>query len=437
MSVCGGPATGLPALAALPLAAQANLLLLLRAAPHRFTSGQRTALLASVAQLEAGGACGAGLLQLLTADASGARIHAAVLPCPDFLFTPEPCFPWAPVLADQATAAALHQRLAAAALHHEMGETGGDAEAPAAKRHADGEAEPGSASKRPRQVAHAAPLAAAAAADAELQAVAVTVQRALAAHAGGGTGELSSIPAELHAALGTLMLHAAAGTAAGSAALHTSGLDSLADDALLLLLLQELVAPASSFARCSAAAGCLLLPRLQGLQGAAHRDLAAAVEHVAASNPRAFIAACLQPLLSSPFGLSKHQAELISGALKAALPGQLLPEVLAAACSAPPAAAGAAPGSGWNEHTVGVLQAALNAKPTLPVTAVAQLAGAMRTACTACAELAASPKFAKLALTVVKQYATQAGTVKAQLQDVAAACTSFMAKSLAAAVAKL
>ncbi len=190
------------------------------------------------------------------------------------------------------------------------------------------------------------------------------------------------------------------------------------------------VLPAGSNSRCLS-----LLPPQRMCAADGERTCAMLVLcRAATSNPQAFIAACLKPLLSSPSGLSKHQAEVVSNAVKSALPAQLLPEVLVAACSAAP---GTAAGSAWNEHVVGVLQAALNAKPALSAPVAAQLAGALHGACSSSAELAASAKLARLALTLVKQYAAEAATAKAALQQVAAACTSFIAKSLAAAVAKL
>lgn len=173
------------------------------------------------------------------------------------------------------------------------------------------------------------------------------------------------------------------------------------------------------------ACGCLAaVPR--GTSAACPCLLAGAV------NPQAYIAACLRPLLSTP-GLNKHQAELLSGTLKAALPPQLLPDVLAAACAG---TAGTAGGGGWNEHRVGVLQAVLNAKPALGAGGVAALASAAAVAA-ASAELAASPKFAKLVLSVVKQWPAEASAAKAALAAAAAAVRSFMAKSLQAAVNKL
>jgi hypothetical protein len=87
---------------------------------------------------------------------------------------------------------------------------------------------------------------------------------------------------QLRQALDVLLSHAAAGSAAGAAALQAAGLDSLPDDSLLLLLLTELMSASSSFARCCAVARGLLLPRLLALQSTAPRDLAAAAEHVGA-----------------------------------------------------------------------------------------------------------------------------------------------------------
>ena len=158
----------------------------------------------------------------------------------------------------------------------------------------------------------------------------------------------------------------------------------------------------------------------------------------ASANPQAFTAACLRPLLSSP-ALNKHQAELLSAVLKASIPPALLPEVLAAACAAPTNGPGAAAGgAGWNEHTIGVLQVALNAKPPMGSAAVAQLAGACGAAAAAAGtELAGSAKLAKLLLSLVKQYPSEAADCKQQLQAAAQATKSFMTKSLLAAVAKL
>ena len=53
------------------------------------------------------------------------------------------------------------------------------------------------------------------------------------------------------------------------------------------------------------------------------------------------------------------------------------------------------------------------------------------------AELAASVKFAKLILSVVKQYPAEAAAARQQLRAAAAATTSFMSKPLLAAIAKL
>ncbi len=535
-SVLGAPCQGgpLPALATLPPSAHLNLLLLLRAAPHRFSAAQQAALLQGLQHVAAASAGAndpqhASLVQLLAAEAEGSLIGqpaaaAVVPPCPSFLYTAQPCFPWAPVLTDAATAAALHKRQLKEARRREQQEqearqAAGDAAAggaaaaaaaaPGGKRPAADETSDASPAKRPRPAvppgAATTTAGAAAAAEAELDAAVSAVQAALVAHAAGGAGELTAVPPPLRAALDVLLLHAAAGSTSGSKALDEAGLSRLDDDSLLLLLLSELIGPASSFARCRAAAAGLLLPRLSELAGPAPQDLAAATQHAggwlvvsvaaallriartrvawhvcselvaatlgrmpacpsqlvrlrhhglrlspvvpryppcpplpaASANPQAFTAACLRPLLSSP-GLNKHQAELLSAVLKASIPPALLPEVLAAACAAPTNGPGAAAGgAGWDEHTVGVLQVALNAKPPMGSAAVAQLAGACGAAAAASVELAGSAKLAKLLLSLVKQYPSEAAECKQQLQAAAQATKSFMTKSLLAAVAKL
>lgn len=297
----GGP---LPALATLPPSAHLNLLLLLRAAPHRFTAAQQAALLQGLHRVAAAGLGTAdpqhaSLVQLLAAEAEGSLRGlpppaAVVPPCPPFLYTAQPCFPWAPVLADAAAAAALHKRQLKEARRRAQeeaeaeqargGAAGAAGEAAGGKRPAEEpRGSPGDA-KRPRS---AAPPAAAtttagaeAAAEAELDAAVAAVKGALAAHAAGGAGELTAMQPPLRAALDVLLTHAASGSAAGSEALEEAGLASLDDDSLLLLLLSDLITPASSFARCRAAAAGLLLPRLAGLAGPAPRDLAAAAQHV-------------------------------------------------------------------------------------------------------------------------------------------------------------
>jgi hypothetical protein len=84
-----------------------------------------------------------------------------------------------------------------------------------------------------------------------------------------------------------------------------------------------------------------------------------------------------------------------------------------------------------------VLQAALGAKPPLNEAGVGQLAAALLGAAAASPAMAASVKLAKLALSVVKQYPGEAAASRQLLQALAQACSSFMAKPLAAAVAKL
>lgn len=328
-SLCGAPGQ-LPCLATLPLAAQADLLLLLRAAPHRFTSSQRVALLAGIDQLTSSRAPGAAQPSLLDFLAAEVRADSSsswapddlppappVPACPPFLYSAQPCFPWAPVRVDAAAAAALYrqQQAAEAAATQQQPQ-----EATGAKRLAEeaARAPGGSPGKRTRLAAggaqHPAP---AMAAETELESAIGTMRDLLKSSsgcAGGGATPVALTPAAKEA-LGVLLAHAAAGS---TAALHDAGLTSLQDDALLLLLLSEAVAAGSSFARSSAAAAGLLLPRLRALGGAASRDLAAAVEHVGGwlrphAWRRALGAACMAQrcsalLAATEIGLTFHLA---------------------------------------------------------------------------------------------------------------------------------
>lgn len=262
-----------PLLATLPLVAQANLLLLLKAVPSRFAAAQRAAVLDSLCGLS-----DSGLLSCLAADvqasscdqAGGGAERLSPSPCPAFLLgPPAPCFPWAPALAEATLPA---QRRAAAGQRQRAG---GDRNAAVA---ADGGSGP---AKRPCLAASEAADpngTPAASADAELATAAATVL-AVISGSGGGRATQSALPAECRAALDVVLARAAV---CGARALQLAGLDGLADDALLLQLLAESVSPASSFAVCSAACGGMLLPRLRRLDGPAPRDLAAAVEHLGA-----------------------------------------------------------------------------------------------------------------------------------------------------------
>lgn len=216
------------------------------------------------------------LASAVAADSSSAVPSTSLIPgCPPFLLTSQPCLPWAPEWQTLAgRAAPLKQQPApteASAVQQQQ--------ISGTKRQADGEAEAegaigGLAQRQRPDVAYSAavPLAPAGGADEETAAVA-TVQAAL--EVMGGTQP--AVTPALKAALDELLAQAAAGN---PSALHTAGLSSLQDDALLMLLLAEVFGTASSFARCSAAAAGLLLPRLQRLEAPASRDLAGAVQHV-------------------------------------------------------------------------------------------------------------------------------------------------------------
>eukprot|EP00887_Chlorella_sp_A99_P002728 scaffold6.g2728.t1 len=417
LSLAPGAAPTAVLLRELPLEGQLEALLLLRAAPHLFPAAGAAGLAQACCQLVGDGQGGAeaplgsDILHILVSEVQqqmpaeqhvpmeAAALGPAPPPCPAFLYSAGPAFPWAPALHDSDTAQVALAATAAPATPGKLKRR----DVPAGAQEEQG-------GKRPRTEPGAAPAAAAAASQQQQQAAAGAADDATAAAAalraaleGGALAPGAPLPPEARQALDGVLALAAAGS---EGALQQAGLAALPDEALLRLT-SEAVGPSTSFVRCAAVARGMALPRALALAGPPSRDLAAALAHVGAANPRALIAACLQPLLASP-GFGGPQAELVMRLLKDTLPEQLLPELLAAACAPPPH--GAAPGAHWTEHTVGVLAALLSTKTPLPPGTLAALVTAAHGACAG--ELRASAKWAKLLLNLA--------AVAAQLPHIAA-----------------
>jgi hypothetical protein len=307
-------------------------------------------------------------------------------PCPDFLFTQDPFFPWIPVQLPNAQQPAKDERLQAGAGF------GGAALAE------DPSSQP--VTKAP----HAEGLAALD----MLRELLSSGNWEMTEAARGGIETLLLVCTEQPSAGGQSMLPIA-----------QEVLSALPHPAVLWAV-AELVPPGSSHARCCAAAAALLLPQLRQLEDPPSRDLAAAAQHLgkqhssntnacagagcaaalpsphghspsnithpctqlhhhictyfvhtvppppagaASVDAHALVLACFHPLLSMHSALGKHQAELLAQAAKEWLPGEARAELLRAACTAGSEAGRA--GMHWNEHTVGVTQQVLNAKPQL------------------------------------------------------------------------
>ena len=342
----GGLPASLADVAALPLAAQANLLLLPRLAPGRAPAGLAEAVLrqAGVAAL------GSQLLRSLAHEVAPDATAAEVPPCPAFLFTQEPCFPDALTLRTSAQLAR-EARAGTALPAAKRVRTAAAAAAPSQQQ----QQQPSSQAAASQPLGGGTPAGGTAP---SLQRAAATLLSSAAAAAGEAPSQL---PAAALEALDALLAGADQDAAAAAAVLEQAGLGAL-PDAQLLRLVAAAVGGGPSFARASAAARLLLLPRLRALGGAPSRDLAAAVERLAAANPHALLAGCLRELLPAP-GFGGHQAEVVARAAKDWLPPQLLPELLAAACGR--AGGGAEAGAHWTEDTVGVVQGIVGAKPPL------------------------------------------------------------------------
>ena len=435
---------------------------------------------------------GGSLVQVLLAELVCTEEQPPVPPCPTFLYSPVPCFPWAPGVQDAVAAAAA---AAAAAAEAQAAAVGVPPASPPARQPGTPPDVPGDRGRAEQE--HDADHQATKRQRTEQPAAAAAAGRAGAAAAPGPTADVggattilqtallrgalpSQLPAEVMTALETVLTLAATGS---PWALEQAGLGCLPDEALLRVV-AEAVGPSSSFARCSALARGMVLPKLLALEAAPSRDLAAVLEHLGelgevggdcvgerlaqdvatpvigktwgqdrqhpspaqwlccsigcscgpsagSTNPKALIAACMQPLLAAPqFG--RQHGEMVGRLIKEVLPGQLLPDLLAAACSP---AEGSTPGSTWTEAMVGVLQTIANGKPALGPAVLRPLAEAVQGA--GSGELRASVKWGKLLLSLVKQYGGQLAPHKAQLLAAAEASTSFMTKPLLAALAKL
>jgi hypothetical protein len=153
------------------------------------------------------------------------------------------------------------------------------------------------------------------------------------------------------------------------------------------------------------------------------------------AQPQALLQGCFQPvLLSTP--LNKHQAELLVQAVKQFSPA-LLPGVVTAACSATPATPqpSAASGPEWTEHTIALVQAAVDRKAQLQEEDLQRLlAGLQR----AVAKNGSSLKLSKLLMAVMKAYGKEMDDgMKRQLRKSVEGVTTFMKKPLTVAYDKL
>lgn len=387
-----------PRFSTLSVANQVSILLAVRAAPSKFNQEDIIALHRAAMMEDSP--------PIVIALAGG----RAASPCPSFLFTSTPAFPWAPQLCTAEEAA--KRKLAAAT--------------------AAAEAQPMQLDENENRTSEMAVE--------QLpenfeqgNAALITAQACV-------RSEISSSPAQLStectAALETILYVAAVVGASQTRTLGTTdplqdaGLRDLSEDTVLLVV-QSAVSQRSSYSICAVVARQILCPAVSALDAPPTQSLTRAAQHLGDINPQALIEHCWQPLLGTPSSggpLTKHQSEFIIRCIKqGAVPESLLHGILDAACTAVVA---------WNEHVVAVVQAVLDTRPSLPTATLAATAGGFLSA--GQGQLKGSIKAAKALLSFVKSYGNllDPGSVEC-CRGAAQSIGTFMAKTTIGALDKL
>jgi len=196
--------------------------------------------------------------------------------------------------------------------------------------------------------------------------------------------------------------------------LEGAGLRNSLPDDIILHIVTATVSSSSSFSRCTTVARTILLPAVAALHAPPTQSLTAAAQNLGKSNPRALIEHCWIPCLMMAeageegklkkglsMSFNKHHAEFIIRSMKqGAVPGDLLYLVLNSAVQIV---------YYWNDHVIAILQTVLDTRPSvvLPTTpTVTSLATSLLHAGQN-SNFKGSIKLAKVLLTFVKGYGKQ------------------------------
>lgn len=364
--LCDAQGALTPRFCALSVLQQVNVLLALRAEPSKFPADATAEAVAAAASPAAP--------RLVRTLAGGDRPP----PCPQFLFSAEPAFPWAPQLCSPGEAVA--RRAAAAAAQRAT------------------QAQP----------AASVPESGLAAAQERLKFELEELAR---------RDEGASLSPAAAEALATVL-------GAGPDALRACGLETLPSDTMLLVV-RAAAGPGAAFAACAALARGALLPAAAALDAPPPQALTAAAQHLAEANPQALVDHCWRPLLAAG-ALGAPQAEFLLRTIRRGeVPGPLLHGVLDALGEVE-----------WTEGDAAVVQAVIDAKPLLPPASVAAACAGFLAA--AQGPLAGSIKLAKALMAFVKGYGEEMGAGEVgRCRAAAAAAGTFMAKPTLAFLDKL
>ncbi|KAL4535819.1 hypothetical protein Ndes2526A_g05382 [Nannochloris sp. 'desiccata'] len=161
--------------------------------------------------------------------------------------------------------------------------------------------------------------------------------------------------------------------------LEGAGLRNILPDDIILHIVAATISFSSSFLRCTTVAGSILLPAVAALDAPPTQSLTAAARHLGRSNPKALIEHCWIPLIMmTPAGgrgeeeelnedlslsFNKYHAEFILRSIKQdAVPSELLYLLVDVAVQIEV--------QFWNDHVIAILQTVLDTRPAvvLPTT---------------------------------------------------------------------
>ena len=366
------------------------MLLSLRATPHKYSKPFVDTLLHRIDEDDDDDDGTTTLVHSVRALAAGlGNSRRPPPPCPEFLFTRDPCFPWAPRLCSVEAAAVVAQEEE----EEEQNTHSGHDE------HSVQRLE-------------------------EAQGIVRSYVQQEECH--------QCLQPQCLEALEIVLLAAAA---ASNSALILNGAGlccSLAADALQVII-STTITPSSSYSRCSVVARGILLPAAVALDAPPPQSITAAATQLGECNPQALVEHCLRPLLLLQ-QFTKHHAEFICRLVKqgTAVPNTMMYTVI----DATTATTGGGGDVLWSEHIVAVVQSVLDTKPSLPAPTITALTTSMLRA--AQQSLNGSIKLAKMMLVFVRGWGKEmggGGDVE-RCRAAAEAVGTFMAKTILSALNK-
>jgi hypothetical protein len=425
----------IPVFRTLSVSQQISVILSVRASPSKFPQGAKCTLQQLVAaeneerKEENGEAPYVPLVRML---ANSERPP----PCPEFLYTKKPSFPWAPELCtiEEANIKRKNAAVQYAAAHRQQAAVaGGEGAKNEAMEVDDSDKNKLSSSKSDSRLLEAQACIRAELTSTMTTTTATSLSPSCLAALDVVLNAASAIGFSQPLSLG-MTTKTNSTTTTTDDLLDGAGLRNKLPDDIVLFIITATVSPSSSLSRCTTVARNILLPAVVALDAPPTQSLTAAAQHVGKSNPKALIEHCWIPIigLSTPT-LNKYHSEFILRSIKqGAVPVDLLYLLLDAAVQAV---------QNWNDYVLAMLQTILDIRPTVPLPTtptVTSLAAALLQAGVS-SNFKGSIKLGKLLLTFVKGYGKQLSCSQEAVEQCRRASQSigtFMMKPTLAALDK-